>query len=222
MSCVRWNFLLSHNNSELLDIDWNNLSGSLPEELTLFSDTMTQFLVGGGNMAGTIPTFLEKFTSLTNFGMNDHCLTGTIPEGLTTLPLNPFFAVYNNANGLSGDLEFLCDSNSTSPAYQEGVQGVFVDYSVDCSCCTRCRPDDFECDDPIWNATWPTLNIIDFNSRDSRGNQIQFEKDCVTPGQAEYIAERCPCTIDFEDENGVVKGQCDDCTAPDARLSSGN
>lgn len=173
-------------------------------------------------MVGTIPQYLEQFTLLDNLGINDHCLTGTIPQGLLELPLNPYLALYNNAYGLSGDLEVVCDANSTTPAYREGVRGIFVDTSVDCSCCTHCRPDDYECDDRIWNVTYTSLNVLDPTARDSRGNQIQFSKDCITPGQIEWIEESCPCTVEFTDEKGKVKRKCDDCSGLDAIMSTGN
>ena len=173
-------------------------------------------------MVGTIPQYLEQFTLLENLAINDHCLTGPIPQGLLELPLNPYVALYNNAYGLSGDLEAACDANSTSPAYREGVKGIFIDNSVDCSCCVRCRPNDYQCDDIIWNVTWPSANTEDATSRDSKGNQIQFSKDCNTPAQIEWIEENCPCTVEFTDEKGNVKRKCDDCSGPGALMSTGN
>ena len=41
--------------------------------------------IGGGSISGTIPESFEKFQNLELMGIAEHCLTGKIPELISSL-----------------------------------------------------------------------------------------------------------------------------------------
>eukprot|EP00531_Pseudo-nitzschia_arenysensis_P002152 CAMPEP_0116135628 /NCGR_PEP_ID=MMETSP0329-20121206/11289_1 /TAXON_ID=697910 /ORGANISM="Pseudo-nitzschia arenysensis, Strain B593" /LENGTH=550 /DNA_ID=CAMNT_0003630435 /DNA_START=121 /DNA_END=1773 /DNA_ORIENTATION=- len=204
---------------------WNNLSGTVPEELGLLD--LNQLVLTGGSLVGTFPSFVANFSKLENLSLSDNCLTGTIPEELGDISSLTVLAVYNNNYELTGNLEPFCESPTS---YREGAVIIIGDYGVDCSCCVKCRPDEYECDDKIWNATWPTKNTDQDEAYDQRGNVAQFQANCLTPEQREWIDDECPCVVvDAERASDNTFGEstgnfwkCDDCTSDGSRPSIGN
>lgn len=205
------------------------MSGTVPDELGIFSDTMTALLLAGNSISGTMPS-LEKFSLLENLSLSDNCFTGAIPQSLFEIPSLEYFALYNNNNQITGSAEDYCASTSTasSPAYREGTLGIFLDSEIECSCCTSCRPNEFECYNPIYNVTYPTINVKSApDARDSKGNTLQFQKECISPEELEWVAENCPCVVPLDDEDSEIytdtffNAECSDCAAPNALPSTG-
>ena len=53
-----------------------------------------------GGLSGTIPSFISKFTSLTELGLAGNSLEGTIPNSLGSLTSLNYLDLYdNNLNG---------------------------------------------------------------------------------------------------------------------------
>ena len=78
----------------MVPLGWENLSGTLPEELG-FLDLAT-LMVNGGSISGTLPSFLADFPNLENLSLNDNCFTGTIPERLPDIPNLSVLQMYSN------------------------------------------------------------------------------------------------------------------------------
>jgi len=195
-----------------ISVWWNNASGTIPDEVSYFSDSLTIFNLGGGSIEGTIPSWFENFSKLEGLSLHDNCLTGAIPEVLGSLPNLLYLILELNEDMLEGSLEFSC----TSPTSFEHGMAVFSDPSVDCSCCTKCY-DDFTCYFPIYNETFTRLNIYTLDSfLPDTGYVKQFQKKCMTPAAKEYIEEICPCVVNLSTEPGQFEGKCDDCTGDGA------
>ncbi len=74
-----------NNNGELmnLELDLNNLSGSLPPELGLLSSALETVTLNGGpnsKLSGTLPTELGYLTRLKEFVVRNNALSGSIPS----------------------------------------------------------------------------------------------------------------------------------------------
>ncbi|KAF7004805.1 hypothetical protein CFC21_019980 [Triticum aestivum] len=64
----------------VLDLGWNNLSGSIPDELSTISSLEELNLTHNG-LSGSIPESLAKLTFLSTFDVSYNNLTGLIPAG---------------------------------------------------------------------------------------------------------------------------------------------
>lgn len=65
---------------------WNNLSGTIPHELSLFSEDLMDLSLFGGSLHGSIPSSFAKLTNLEVLDLSDNCLSGEIPEEMTEFP----------------------------------------------------------------------------------------------------------------------------------------
>lgn len=68
-----------------LGLDENNLKGSLPAEIGLLSDSLTEINVGKNQLSGSIPTQVGALTSLLHLSMRQNELVGSIPFELMKL-----------------------------------------------------------------------------------------------------------------------------------------
>eukprot|EP00531_Pseudo-nitzschia_arenysensis_P014763 CAMPEP_0116132776 /NCGR_PEP_ID=MMETSP0329-20121206/9739_1 /TAXON_ID=697910 /ORGANISM="Pseudo-nitzschia arenysensis, Strain B593" /LENGTH=621 /DNA_ID=CAMNT_0003627335 /DNA_START=28 /DNA_END=1894 /DNA_ORIENTATION=- len=91
---------------ERIRLWWNNLSGTLPHELSEFSESLVEFNIGGGSISGHIPRSFEQLTNLKSFACNDNCLTGVIPDLSDAIKLEKLWL--SNNDGLSGSLNNFC------------------------------------------------------------------------------------------------------------------
>ena len=200
---------------------WNNLTGTLPDELPFFLDTLVDINLTGGSISGTIPSSLGKLSNLNTISFFENCLTGNIPEEIINLPLVSSMFVGGNNDQLSGNLEVFCDTEDPL-RYREGILNLNKDASTDCSCCFECFPDEFRCWSPFYNTSWGNTNL-GLNAYDSKNNVKQFQKECTTPVQLKWIEKECPCVIDVNtDAHVLFLGQCSNCTAPGARPTVNN
>lgn len=196
---------------------WNNLSGTLPSELSYFEDTLIEINLTGGSISGTIPESFEKLNNLATFGIGEHCLTGTIPERLEEIPSLKLLAIYNNA-GLSGSLNKMCDGIRRPEGTHLSADNCNMDdstRSTECDCCTCCDPAKFECSDRV-HGTHSFL----YTDVTSTNDYIKgFEKPCLSPEQKEWILEECPCIRSYITDWGSPSNYCTNCTEDGARPS---
>jgi hypothetical protein len=68
-----------------LGLEGNNLQGSVPDELGLLSDSLTEVNVSKNQISGSIPTRIGLLASLRHLSMRQNALTGSIPVELTKL-----------------------------------------------------------------------------------------------------------------------------------------
>eukprot|EP00532_Pseudo-nitzschia_australis_P019212 CAMPEP_0168309262 /NCGR_PEP_ID=MMETSP0142_2-20121227/66184_1 /TAXON_ID=44445 /ORGANISM="Pseudo-nitzschia australis, Strain 10249 10 AB" /LENGTH=728 /DNA_ID=CAMNT_0008261973 /DNA_START=206 /DNA_END=2389 /DNA_ORIENTATION=+ len=134
-----------------MKIYWNNLSGTMPSELSYFEDTLIEINLTGGSISGTIPESFEKLNNLATFSISENCLTGKIPERLTEIPSLKQLSIYNNA-GLSGSINKLCDGIRRPEGTFLAADNCHMDdsiRSIECDCCTCCDSAKFECSDRV-------------------------------------------------------------------------
>ena len=59
----------------------NKLSGTIPTEIGLLSDTLSNRCFSGNTFTGTIPSELGMLTLAEGFPFHENSFTGTIPTG---------------------------------------------------------------------------------------------------------------------------------------------
>ena len=198
---------------------WNDLSGTLPEELSFLSDSLKELNIGGGSLSGSIPETFNTMTNLNAFNVNDHCLTGFLPD-FSALNNIQVLSVYNNGE-LYGSLNNFC--NGTEMKTPEllissdcgGCTGRDNAY-VECDCCSCCNQDIFECCNNQ-GESWASHNLGDYTE-----SSPSFNKQCLQETSMQWIRDECPCIIDsnFGKENTPANFVCTkDCTAEGATPS---
>lgn len=198
---------------------WNELSGTLPHELSYLKDTLEEIDFGSGSISGTIPSSFGKLTRLKGLALDDNCLSGTIPESLS-VELSSIERVntINNPN-LNGSLNGFCHANtnthqgdggdetsSVNNRYREGILAVAGDCGVDhdnggveCECCICCDGIDYQCHDQQSGDSWKSYN---FNTLSDHGFPKSFRKKVCRPkSKMDWATENCPCYIDTNNKN---------------------
>jgi len=207
---------------EGLKLRWNDLSGTLPHELSYFKDTLEELDLGGGSISGTIPSSFTDLTKLKTLGLNDNCLSGTIPEGLSTeLPLLERFNIVNNGD-LYGSLNGFCNDNKYAKEGilavatecplplaigDDGLQHMSDNYvGVECDCCICCDRDDYDCYDRQSGRSWKSYNLNAKMNVVGLVKQFGRGKECRTEANIEWIREKCPwyTTVDKNNTNTDV------------------
>ena len=198
------------------------MSGTLPHELSYFKDTLEELDLGGGSISGTIPSSFTDLTKLKTLGLNDNCLSGTIPEGLSTeLPLLERFNIVNNGD-LYGSLNGFCNDNKYAKEGilavatecplplaigDDGLQHMSDNYvGVECDCCICCDRDDYDCYDRQSGRSWKSYNLNAKMNVVGLVKQFERGKECRTEANIEWIREKCPwyTTVDKNNTNTDV------------------
>jgi hypothetical protein len=197
------------------------MSGTIPDEMSVFSESLEEVTLVGGSIGGTIPPTFASFSKLNSFAVSDNCLTGSIPEGFNDFRNMTLFMTNNNDNQLHGSLQGFCEDEQS---YREGIGFVARDSNVECSCCMKCDPVKLECENVWFNYSFPTVYIGDMNAYDDRNNTKQFSKQCISSTQRKWIDDECPCIENTRVNAGVpFTGGCtNNCTIPGAWPSYNN
>ncbi|KAG7366893.1 RHS repeat-associated core domain containing protein [Nitzschia inconspicua] len=80
----------------ILHLANENLSGSLPREMQLLSNSLEEIFLNGNNIGGTIPPSLGKLSNLRRLQLTGNALTGSLPESLDSLSSLRNLSVRNN------------------------------------------------------------------------------------------------------------------------------
>eukprot|EP00534_Pseudo-nitzschia_fraudulenta_P011818 CAMPEP_0201216950 /NCGR_PEP_ID=MMETSP0851-20130426/189804_1 /ASSEMBLY_ACC=CAM_ASM_000631 /TAXON_ID=183588 /ORGANISM="Pseudo-nitzschia fraudulenta, Strain WWA7" /LENGTH=598 /DNA_ID=CAMNT_0047506577 /DNA_START=123 /DNA_END=1919 /DNA_ORIENTATION=- len=203
---------------------WNDLSGTLPGELSFFSDDLDTINVAGGSVSGTIPSSFEKLTNLETLALSDNCLTGSVPAFLADLPKLSIFLSNNNVNNLHGSMNGFCDEDD-SEARRDGLVAVSADCGsgtndtkIECDCCVCCDPESYGCTDLPTGNSWPSHYLQGFSKA---GYPKSFDESrCLTSSQKEWIARECPCVEAFNTEHDRYECRTD-CSGEGAIPSHG-
>lgn len=186
------------------------MTGTLPYEISFFSDSLTTLNVPGGSLSGSIPSSFGQLTNMNSISVNDNCLTGDLPREMNhiDMPNLAILLTYQNNNALRpspGNMETFCDGFD---ALDQGVVAIAIDCPVDefwfdemenvtrapygCDCCVCCEPDKYECTHLPSGGNWKVhlLNIFD-----SDGYPLGFSNQCVSEQQESWISENCPCVL---------------------------
>ena len=202
------------------------MSGTLPHELSLFSDTLKELNLTGGSLSGTIPDSLTKLTNMQVMTVADNCFTGDLPEAINPIdmPNLGILAIHMNNYELNPiSLAGYCDGQGSRI---EGVIALATDCPADefldnddgnltlaetapygCDCCICCYPESFECQDLASGASWAVHFLAELSPN---GYPKGFDTQCVSSEQQGWIAENCPCLINITNEpiTQPFLGQC--------------
>mmetsp|Transcript_27283 Transcript_27283/g.39964 ORF Transcript_27283/g.39964 Transcript_27283/m.39964 type:complete len:409 (+) Transcript_27283:78-1304(+) len=113
-------------------LHWNNMRGTLPDEVQ-FLTSLENFGLVGGPLHGTIPEGIGNLVNLKNINFMENRLSGTVPESLSKL-INLEYVTFSINENLTGDLDFLCPLENT--IFQADCGG--ADPKISCSCCHLC------------------------------------------------------------------------------------
>eukprot|EP00531_Pseudo-nitzschia_arenysensis_P009722 CAMPEP_0116149090 /NCGR_PEP_ID=MMETSP0329-20121206/18737_1 /TAXON_ID=697910 /ORGANISM="Pseudo-nitzschia arenysensis, Strain B593" /LENGTH=720 /DNA_ID=CAMNT_0003645331 /DNA_START=144 /DNA_END=2306 /DNA_ORIENTATION=- len=200
-----------------LKLRWNDLAGTLPHELSYFKDTLEELDLGGGSISGTIPSSFTELTKLKTLGLNDNCLSGTIPEGLSVeLQLLERFNIINNGD-LYGSLNNYCSKNEyandgifaiatecplPSMVGDDDLEHLNDSYTgVECDCCICCDRNNYDCYNQHTAQSWKSVNLnakmmfIEFSK------QFDRKKECRTEANKEWISEKCSWYVNTTDNH---------------------
>ena len=161
------------------------MSGTLPHEVSEFSDSLVEIGLGGGSISGPIPRSFEQLTNLEVFTLNDNCLTGVIPDLSGALNLNTLGL--GNNDDLSGSLNCFCNGSEAVAS----LSSVSADCrgSVECDCCNCCNQDIYEC--CLQNGTCESS--LNLNALTPNNVLSSFDKQCLSEKSKQWIREECPC-----------------------------
>jgi len=136
---------------EVLDIAlWNNLHGTIPNELFQLTKLNTLYLARN-NLGGTIPSEIGLLTDLEFIGLQHNQFTGTVPTSHMgkMLKLKALHLEKNKLSGMIHKVDPLCQlrRNIESKTVFGSLQLISADCksmvkwrkpSVGCGCCTKC------------------------------------------------------------------------------------
>ena len=93
----------------MLDLSYNNIGGSIPDELYSIRDLQRLYLYHN-RLTGTISTYIGQLPSLKYLHLSHNVLTGTIPAqlGSSSLPLSELWGSTSNTNNEEGPKKPLC------------------------------------------------------------------------------------------------------------------
>jgi len=94
-----WGEVYSVEDTDSLDLGYNQLTGSIPPEIGNLTN-LTYLNLRSNQLTGSIPTEIGNLTNLTNLTIYNNQLTGLIPESICDLNMNwsnsSYFNISNN------------------------------------------------------------------------------------------------------------------------------
>ena len=171
---------------------------------------------------------------LKSLALNDNCLTGAIPEGLSTdLPVLERFSVINNGD-LHGSLNGFCNSNEYAT---EGILAVATECplpitigdddielvesgdmydGLECDCCICCDRNNYNCYDSHSGQSWKSYNLnAKVAAADHGVKSFDRKNECRTLANRKWVKEKCPCFMRSSKnttEDGLYAFECTDCS----------
>jgi hypothetical protein len=182
------------------------MSGTIPPELSFFSESLIEINIPGGSISGPIPSSFGELVNLEYLIVNDNCLTGTIPEQLLDIYTLTIYSIYNNNNDLSGSLNGFCVGttnregllNLVADCEQEGSNDdgndEILSSSIECDCCVCCNPDNYQCYDTQGNSS-NTYFLESYPRNNLSLPPKSFQKQCLSKKSQNWIEDECPCVI---------------------------
>ena len=201
---------------------WNGMSGTIPHELSLFSETIIEINFTGGSISGSLPFSITRLKNLEALSVSDNCMSGDLPEEMNPIdmPKLGIVGVHMNNYGVtasSGNMGAFCDGKG---GRIEGVVALAMDCPPEafpnydttnttnnatlaeaspwgCDCCFCCHPEKYECQDLSSGNNWTIYFVYDLSPD---GYPMGFDTQCVSNEQQGWIAENCPCVINVSTE----------------------
>ncbi len=177
-------------------------------------------------ISGTIPSSFSKLTKLKTLALNDNCLSGAIPNGISAdLPLLERFSVINNGD-LSGSLNGFCNGNEYA---KEEILAVasecqlpisigdddielvgssdFYD-GLECDCCICCDRNNYDCYDSQSGDYWKSYNL-NAKTMDNHAKSFNRDSECRTSSNRKWVKEKCPSYVSTNiTEDGLFAFEC--------------
>ena len=179
---------------------------------------------------------MSKLTKLKTLALNDNCLSGAIPEGISTdLPLLERFSVINNGelygflNGFCNNKEYASErilavaAECPLPLNIGGnnnteLESSYIYDGLECDCCICCDRNNYDCYDSQSGDFWKSYNL---NAKEPVYNHLKSfdrESECRTLANRRWIKENCPCRIRSSPnitEDGLYAFECSECLGED-------
>ncbi|KAL8155042.1 hypothetical protein AgCh_000430 [Apium graveolens] len=96
-----FNSLVNCTRLKMLALDFNGLTGELPNSIVNLSTTMEGLYLYGNNIYGSIPQEIGKLVNMTELSLFGNFLTGSIPESIGELSkLSGLYLYDNNISGV--------------------------------------------------------------------------------------------------------------------------
>jgi LRR receptor-like serine/threonine-protein kinase FLS2 len=83
-----------------IDMSYNNLSGHLPSNVSLFFPNLYGLYLEGNKLSGTIPSSISNASQLTKLDLGDNSFWGLIPKSLDNLRLLEWLTLSVNNFGI--------------------------------------------------------------------------------------------------------------------------
>jgi hypothetical protein len=90
-----WGEFYSIEDTDSLNLDWNQLTGSIPSEIGNLTN-LTYLSLKGNQLSGSIPPYIGNLTNLTYLNLQSNQLTGSIPPEIGNLTNLTILSLYSN------------------------------------------------------------------------------------------------------------------------------
>eukprot|EP00559_Dactyliosolen_fragilissimus_P007402 CAMPEP_0184870876 /NCGR_PEP_ID=MMETSP0580-20130426/39108_1 /TAXON_ID=1118495 /ORGANISM="Dactyliosolen fragilissimus" /LENGTH=507 /DNA_ID=CAMNT_0027373227 /DNA_START=59 /DNA_END=1582 /DNA_ORIENTATION=+ len=178
---------------EMISLNWNNISGTLPHEISFFNSTMKGLKLIGNSLSSTIPESYSNLKKLTELYLEENCLTGTVPKSFNELKYLANITLQGNIN-LSGSLNGFCnfENMTQKKVYITADCGTCAgsEVLIECDCCTCCESRSFQCCDQSGLFKYHYYSLTP-----NPGSTIprSFERECASDEMRLWQQNECPC-----------------------------
>jgi hypothetical protein len=175
----------------------NQLTGSLPTELGMLTN-LVHLDVSSNEFSSSIPSEIGRLTNLVSLELQGNQLSGSVPQELTSI-LDSIRLLKLERNILQGTLDMFCN-NQTDLLISADCGG--SDPSMDCPCCVEC------CDSTLGECRTTVRGMCEqdkrlFEEASSNGDNHWYHEgagtrcECVGTGEGNnFIVNRLSCTDD--------------------------
>jgi len=183
-------------------LDWNNLSGTFPYEISHLNETLSTINLNGGSISSSIPKTFGNLGKLKFLGLAENCLSGTVPNSLSKLNLDHL--LLNGNINLSGSLNTFSAPFPYAVVECGSCPGSHPESQmlVECDFCICCENTSFDCCDQNGNFHYK-YHRLDPNPN-AAGVSFSFSRSCLSKETHNWWKEECPCTVG----NGEYNSRC--------------
>jgi len=187
---------------EILDLAFNDFTGTLPPALSKMSSLQTLSL-SSNQLSGTIPSEYGALDSLLSLDISQNLLTGTLPAALAVgeTALESFFFEFNSISGTLptqyANLLYLENIDALTKSYQFPLMGGCWPATFAPPGCRLSQQSMFSCscDAPAWCGQCPCYNQTGKQICDQGLDKCRRGCTC-TPTDYWYTCTACPAEVD--------------------------